>query len=68
MLERVSKLSLCGIVAVLCGTSGESFAQSTFASIPEALQGLYTLEMVNATPLSPIQNTSPTNTADDVLL
>jgi hypothetical protein len=68
MLKRVSKLSLCGIVAVLCGIPSESFAQSTFASIPEALQGFYTLEMVNATPLSPIRNTSPTNSADDVLL
>lgn len=68
MFNRVSSLSLCGIVAVLFSVPTESFAQSTFVSIPKALQGYYTLEMVNASSLSPIQNTSPTNSADDILL
>lgn len=68
MFNRVSNLSLFGIAAILFNAPNESFAQSTFVSIPEALQGYYTLEMVNATPLSPIQNTSPTNSADDILL
>lgn len=68
MLKKVSKLSLCGIVALMCGTPSQSIAQAAFASIPKALQGLYTLEMVNATPLSPIQNTNPANSSDDVFL
>lgn len=68
MLKRFSKQSLCGVVALLCGISSESFAQSTFVSIPQELQGFYTLEMVNASTLSPIQNTSSANSSDDILL
>jgi len=54
---------------VLLGlAANSSVAQPTFASIPNALQGLYTLEMVNATPTSPIRNTNPNNPSDDILL
>jgi len=68
MLKKFSKKCFFSIATLMCGLSSESFAQSTFVSIPDALQGFYTLEMVNATPLSPIQNTILTNSADDVLL
>jgi len=57
-----------GLFVLLGVTSNPSIAQSTFVSIPKALQGFYTLEMVEATSLSPIQNTSSDNPSDDILL
>ena len=68
MFKMVAKHKIFGIVALMCSASSTSFAQSPFASIPDALQGLYTLEMVNATSLSPIKNTDPANSSDDISL
>lgn len=68
MFKTVSKYNFYGLVALLCCMSSASFAQSPFASIPKELQGFYTLEMVNATSLSPIRNTDAANSSDDILL
>lgn len=68
MLKKLSRSTVLAFSALFGAVSNVSLAQSTFVSIPEALQGLYTLEMVNASPLSPIQNTSASNSSDDILL
>jgi hypothetical protein len=68
MLKKLARSTVLAFSALFGAVSNVSLAQSTFVSIPEALQGLYTLEMVNASPLSPIQNTSASNSSDDILL
>ncbi len=68
MLKKLSRSTVLAFSALFGAVSNVSLAQSTFVSIPEALQGKYTLEMVNASPLSPIQNTSASNSSDDIQL
>lgn len=57
------------VLALLsCVASGVVAQSATVVNIPQRLQGMYTLEMVNATGASPIQNTDPTLPSDDILL
>ena len=68
MLERFLRV-LSGLVVLGVVGSGQVLAQtSTVVSIPESLQGFYSLDMVNAVVGSPISNTSQADTSDNILL
>lgn len=68
MTSKVLRRMGLGGLMVLSLAANSTVAQPVFASIPEALRGFYTLEMTNATPFSPIRNTSSSNPSDDILL
>ncbi len=54
---------------VLSAFSLSAIAQApSLVSIPEALRGIYQLEITDVPPLSPLQNTDLTDSSDDILL
>lgn len=66
-MKVLSKLLLSATAAVLCMGTLPALAQSlSVVSIPEALQGYYTLDVTGATPSSPLQNTDTQLGTDDL--
>ncbi len=62
-----SRLLVSATAAALGVLAGPTVAQTlATVSIPEALQGYYTLEVTDSTPSSPLQNTDTQDTSDDL--
>ncbi len=69
MHSFVRRLAVTAALGGLLLLSGRSMAQSsTIVNIPTSLQGLYSLDMVNAVSSSPIGNTNKADEADNILL
>lgn len=68
-MGSISRLSLCISAYVLSTIAGPVIAQAPSAvNIPTALQGRYVLEVTEATQSSPLKNTDPLVSSDDISL
>lgn len=68
-MRSLSRLLRCIPALVLSAFAVPAIAQApSLVSIPEALRGIYQLEITDVPPLSPLQNTNLTDDSDDILL